>query len=220
MERDQATSGPPDYGTEEELANSVTHGIGLLASITGLIMLVFRGIQWNSLWAITSFSVYGTSLILLFLSSTLYHIRFYSEVRSVFRAIDHSSIYILIAGTYTPFTLVSLRGNWGWSLFGSVWGLALGGILFKVLSRENFSRVETATYVLMGWLSIVVAHKLFATIGLHGILLLMLGGVVYTLGIIFYNWEELRYHHAIWHLFVLGGGVCHYMAVYFFVAPP
>jgi len=219
MESDQTSSSPVFYGLNEETVNSVTHGLGVLVSIAGLVMLLFRGARSGSLWMMTSFSIYGASLILLFLSSTLYHALSYPRVKSVLRSIDHSSIYILIAGTYTPFTLISIRGNWGWALFGTIWGLALGGILFTGFFREQFPRVGTVTYVLMGWLSVVVIHRLFATIGLTGLILLILGGLVYTLGIIFYNWSELPYNHAIWHLFVLGGGTCHFLVVYFFVSP-
>ncbi|MFB6214819.1 MAG: hemolysin III family protein [Candidatus Bipolaricaulia bacterium] len=205
MESDQTSSGPVSYGVNEEAVNSATHGLGVLVSIAGLIMLLLDAARTSSLWMLTSFSIYGASLIVLFLSSTLYHALAYPRVKSVLRAIDHSSIYILIAGTYTPFTLVSIRGNWGWSLFGTVWGLALGGILFAGFFREQFPGVETLTYVLMGWLSVMVIHRLFATIGLTGLILL--------------NWSELPYNHAIWHLFVLGGGTCHFLVVYFFVVP-
>jgi len=207
------------YGKREEIANSVTHGLGTLASISGLVALLLRAVQFSNSWMLAGFLVYGISLILLFLASTLYHALPYPKVKSVFRIIDHSSIYILIAGTYTPFTLVSLRGSWGWSLFGAIWGLALVGIIFNSFFLGRFPRLESATYVLMGWLSVIVIRELFFSIGLNGILLLILGGLIYTMGIIFYKYDKFPYNHAIWHLFVLGGGACHFLVVYFFISP-
>ncbi|MCF7890224.1 hemolysin III family protein [Candidatus Bipolaricaulota bacterium] len=209
----------PVYDKKEEIVSSIIHGLGALASVTGLVLLLLRAVRLDNSWMITGFAIYGASLILLFLSSTLYHAISYPKVKSVLRAVDHCSIYILIAGTYTPFTLVSLRGNWGWSLFGTVWGLAAGGILFNSFSFGRFSRIDTATYVLMGWLSAIVLHQLLSSIGLVGVILLILGGLFYTLGIIFYKWKEFPYNHAIWHLFVLSGGVSHFFVVYYFVTP-
>lgn len=207
------------YEKKEELASSFTHGLGVLASIAGLVALLLRAVRLSSPWMIAGFTVYGNSLILLFLASTLYHALPYPRVKSVFRVVDHNSIYILIAGTYTPFTLVSLRGNWGWSLFGTVWGLAFGGILINSFSFGRFQKIGTATYVLLGWLSVIVLGQLLASIGLFGVVLLILGGLFYTLGIIFYRRESVPYNHAIWHLFVLTGGAVHFLVVYFFVTP-
>ena len=212
-------SKPASYGKREEIANSITHGLGTLASISGLVALLLRAVRLKSSWMLAGFLVYGISLVLLFLASTLYHALPYPKVKSVFRIIDHSSIYILIAGTYTPFTLVSLRGSWGWSLFGAIWGLALVGIIFNSFFLGRFPRLESTTYVLMGWLSVIVIRELFFSVGLNGILLLILGGLIYTLGIIFYKYDKFPYNHAIWHLFVLGGGACHFLVVYFFVSP-
>lgn len=207
------------YDKKEEIASYIVHGFGTLASIAGLTMLLVRAVRLGSSWMITSFGIYGASLILLFLASTLYHGVPHPKVKSVLRVADHGSIYILIAGTYTPFTLVSLRGYWGWSLFGTVWGLALGGILIGSFSFRGLPRTETATYVLMGWLSAIVIHRLLSSIGLIGVILLILGGLIYTLGIIFYKRKGFPYNHAIWHLFVLGGAVCHFLSVYFYVTP-
>lgn len=207
------------HKTKEEIANSITHGMGVLASIIGLILLIIKANQSNNRWMIASFSIYGSSMIILFLASTLYHALPHPRVKRVFQVIDHSSIYILIAGTYTPFTLVSLRGGWGWSLFGTVWGLAIVGIILDVFYHGSSSKLETISYVLMGWLSIIAIHRLFAVIGLNGILLLIGGGAVYTLGVIFYRSKKIPFNHAIWHLFVLGGGICHFLVVFFFVVP-
>ncbi len=219
MSQVSSNKAAPSYGPDAEIANSITHGIGALASIAGLIMLLLRAVRLNEVWTLVAFTIYGTSLALLFLASTLYHSFFHTGIKSVLRVLDHSSIYLLIAGTYTPFTLVSLRGSWGWALFGAIWGLALGGILFKSFYPQRFPSTETVTYVLMGWLSLVALPKLLASLGLGGLLLLIVGGIIYTLGVIFYAWKDLPYSHAIWHLFVLGGATCHYMVVYFFVAP-
>ncbi len=210
---------PATYDKKEEIASSITHGFGVLASIVGLIALLLKAVRLSNTWMITGFTIYSTSLILLFLASTLYHAFPYSRVKSVFRVVDHGSIYLLIAGTYTPFTLVSLRGNWGWALFGTVWGLAFGGIFFNSFSFGRFQKIGTTTYVLMGWLSAIVLHRLLSSVGLFGVILLIAGGLIYTLGIIFYKREGFPYNHAIWHLFVLSGGVCHFLVVYFFVAP-
>ncbi|MBS3736895.1 MAG: hemolysin III family protein [Candidatus Bipolaricaulota bacterium] len=207
------------YEPEEEIANSILHGFGILASVAGLVILLLRAIRWNNSWMLISFGIYGGSLILLFLSSTLYHGLPYQKFKKFFRVLDHSSIYILVAGTYTPFTLVSLRNGWGWALFGTIWGLAFGGILFHCISHGRFSNVGTVTYILMGWLSLIVLHQLLSSIGLVGVILLIVGGLIYSLGVIFYKREGLTYNHAIWHLFVLGGGICHFSVVYFFVAP-
>ena len=212
-------SNAASYDKREEIANSLTHGLGVLAAISGLVALLLRAVRLNDPRTLAGFLIYGISLILLFLASTLYHAIPQPKVKSIFRIIDHGSIYILIAGTYTPFTLVSLHGSLGWSLFGAIWGLALGGILFNSLFLDRFPRLESVTYVLMGWLSVIVIRQLYFSIGLSGILLLILGGLVYTLGIIFYKYEEFPYNHAIWHLFVLGGGSCHFLVVYFFSYP-
>jgi len=212
-------SNAASYDKREEIANSLTHGLGVLAAISGLVALLLRAVRLNDPRTLAGFLIYGISLILLFLASTLYHAIPQPKVKSIFRIIDHGSIYILIAGTYTPFTLVSLYGSLGWSLFGAIWGLALGGILFNSLFLDRFPRLESVTYVLMGWLSVIVIRQLYFSIGLSGILLLILGGLVYTLGIIFYKYEEFPYNHAIWHLFVLGGGSCHFLVVYFFIYP-
>lgn len=202
-----------------EWINSITHGLGIFASIAGLIMLLLRAARTENIWMFVGFSLYGASSIVLFISSTLYHALQDGKVKSFFRYIDHGSIYLLIAGTYTPFALISLSGSLGWSLFGTIWSLALFGILFDVLTSERFPKFGVATYVLMGWLSLIALPGLLNQLGIVGLSLLISGGFVYTLGIVFYTWKELSYNHAIWHLFVLGGGAFHYFTVYFFVVP-
>ena len=207
------------YTIGEEIANSVTHGIGAALSVAGLTLLVVLAAIYGDVWRVVSFSIYGSSLVLLYLCSTLYHSIQHPKVKQVLRIFDHSAIYLLIAGTYTPFTLVSMRGPWGWTLFSIVWGLALLGIAFKTVFIGRWEKLATAAYVLMGWLVVFAFKEMLITIPPGGVLWLVIGGVVYTLGVIFYAWEKLPYNHAIWHLFVLGGSACHFFAILFHVLP-
>ncbi len=207
------------YSWQEELANSVTHGIGTGLSIAGLIILVVLAVKQGSVWHVVSFSIYGSSLILLYLASTLYHSFQKPRLKHVFRVLDHSAIYVLIAGTYTPFMLVSLRGPWGWSLFSVVWGLAVAGILFKSLFISRFERLSLVVYLLMGWLGLIAARQMWMEIPTGGLIWLVAGGVFYSLGVIFYQWRLFPYHHAVWHLFVLAGSICHYFSVLLYVLP-
>ena len=210
----------------EEIANSVTHGIGALLSVAGLTMLVVYAAMAADPWVTVSVSVFGTTLVLMYLASTLYHALPHPNVKRIFRKIDHCAIYLLIAGTYTPFLLVNLRGPWGWSLFGVLWGIAILGCLFKVAFIDAgahlswWDNVSTGLYVAMGW-AIVVALKPTLELIPHPALLLMaLGGLAYTGGVVFYLWQRLPYNHAIWHLFVIAGSALHFFAIFFFVIPP
>lgn len=207
------------YTVGEEIANSVTHGIGAGLSIAGLTLLVVLAAIYGDVWRVVSFSIYGSSLVLLYLASTLYHSIQHPKVKQVLRIFDHSAIYLLIAGTYTPFTLVSMRGPLGWTIFGVVWGLALLGIAFKTVFIGRFEKLATAAYILMGWLVVVAFKEMLVTIPPGGVAWLMAGGIVYTLGVLFYAWQKLPYNHAIWHLFVLGGSICHFFAILFHVLP-
>jgi hemolysin III len=207
------------YTIGEEIANSVTHGIGTGLSIAGLTLLVALAVIYGDVWRVVSFSIYGSSLVLLYLASTLYHSIQHPKVKRVLRIFDHAAIYLLIAGTYTPFTLVSMRGPWGWTLFGIVWGLALLGIAFKTVFIGRYEKLATVAYVLMGWLVVAVFKEMLVTIPTGGVIWLVAGGVVYTLGVLFYAWQKLPYNHAIWHLFVLGGSICHFFAILFHVLP-
>ena len=208
-------------GSNEEIANGITHGVGVVLSTIGAAVLITSAALRGDVWRIASFSVYGSSLVFLYLSSTLYHLFQSSRMKQLFRVLDHTAIYLLIAGTYTPFLLISLRGVWGWTLFGIIWGLALAGIGFKVFSKRRFRGLplSTATYVLMGWLGIIALKELLARLPLGGLIWLFAGGMLYTAGIIFFSWQRLRYHHAIWHLFVLGGSACHYVAIALYLLP-
>ncbi|MFQ5652332.1 MAG: hemolysin III family protein [bacterium] len=203
----------------EEIANSVTHGIGTGLSIAGLAILVLLATSHGDVWRIVSFSIYGTTLIALYLASTLYHSFRNPRVKHVFRILDHAAIYLLIAGTYTPFMLVSLRGTWGWTLFGIIWGLALSGIVFKALYIHRFEKLSVLVYVLMGCLCATAIKQMVVSIHIGGLVWLVAGGALYIAGLIFYAWHGLRYHHAIWHLFVLGGSICHYFSILLYVLP-
>jgi len=201
----------------EEVAHSVTHGVGLLASVAGLVVLVVQAAATRDPWRITACAVYATTLVLLYGTSTLYHALSATRARRVFRVLDHSAIFLLIAGTYTPFALVSLRGPWGWSLLGIVWGLALLGITAKAVFGTRWPILSTALYVAMGWVALVAVKPLVAHVPPAAIAWLVAGGLAYTGGVVFYAWTKLRYSHAIWHLFVLAGSVCHYVAVFRYV---
>ena len=209
----------PAYSLGEEIANSVTHGVATGLSIAGLTLLVMLASLYGDVWQIVSFSIYGGSLILLYLASTLYHSFPHPKVKRVFKSIDHASIYLLIAGTYTPFLLVGIRGLMGWILFTIIWTLAIAGVGFKIFFVYRFSKFSTIAYVLMGWLAVFAAGELIARVPVGGIVWLILGGVAYTVGVIFYLWKKLPYHHAIWHLFVMLGSLCHFFAILFYLTP-
>lgn len=204
------------YTGHEELANSLTHGFGLLLSAAGLwgLMLVAGGSR-----EVASCLVYGIALILVYATSTLYHGVRDVDAKRRLRTLDHIAIFLLIAGTYTPFMLIALRGAWGWSLFGVVWSLALLGAIFELTSLRRYRRTMIALYVGMGWVGIIALKPLVAALPTPGLWLLFGGGVSYTAGVVFYRWHGLRYHHAIWHLFVLAGSVLQYLAVLWYVLP-
>lgn len=210
---------PAKYSCAEEIANSITHGLGSLLAIGGLAVLVgFASIHGDA-WHITACSIFGATLILSYASSTLYHSIPLPAAKRVLRIIDHSAIYLLIAGTYTPFTLVNLRGAWGWSLFATIWGLALLGILLKSTMLGRISGVSTLIYLAMGWIVLIAIKPMLGAVEDGGLLLLLLGGLSYSSGVIFYAWKRLPFNHAIWHLFVLAGSLFHYFAILFYVIP-
>ncbi len=205
-----------DYTPAEEIANAITHGIGTLLSIIGLIVLVVMAALSGDAGRIISFSIYGSTLIAAYLASTLYHSLRHPRTRYIFKILDHCSIYLLIAGTYTPILLLSLSGAWSWILMSVVWGLALLGIAFKIFFVRRFELVSTLAYIGMGWLAVTAWGELSRNLPAGGMRLLIIGGVVYTAGVVFYRWDRLPYNHAIWHGFVMGGSLCHFltMAVY------
>lgn len=203
----------------EELANSITHGVGLALSVAGFVVLLALSITQGSAWHVVGCGVFGVTLVLAYLASTLYHSLHRSSFKHVLQVLDHSAIYLLIAGTYTPFTLINLRGAWGWTLFGLVWTLALAGIAFKFLHGDRFKVLSTIGYVALGWIAVIAIKPLFAAVPFAGIVWLLAGGLSYTVGVVFFAWKRLPFSHAVWHLFVMGGSICHYFAVLFYVLP-
>ena len=203
----------------EEIANSVTHGIGLVASLIALPVLVIAGLSRGDLWLVVGFTIFAVSMIALYAASTTYHALPHSPAKRVARRLDHAAIYLLIAGTYTPFTLGVLRGGWGWLMLGIIWSLAILGVLFKTVYGVRYHRASTVVYVLMGWLALLAAQPLLANMPVPGIAWLVAGGLLYTGGVVFFVWKHLRYSHMVWHLFVLGGTVCHFIAVFWYSAP-
>jgi hemolysin III len=203
----------------EELLNSLTHGVGLALSVAGAVVLLVLAALRGGPLHITTCAVYGGTLITLYSASTLYHSFRAPRVRKVFQVIDHCSIYLLIAGTYTPFTLVKLQGAWGWSLFAAVWAIAVLGIVFKAFFTGRMTALSTAAYIAMGWMAVLAIKPMLALIPTGGILWIAAGGVAYTLGVVFFACNRIPYNHAIWHLFVIAGSVCHYVAVMRYVVP-
>jgi hemolysin III len=197
----------------EEIANSVSHGVGLLAALAATPFLVLAAARRGGAITIVGASVFAATTVVLYLASTLYHALPNNKAKRVFRVIDHSAIFLLIAGTYTPFTLGVLRGEWGWTLFGVVWGLAVLGVTLKSLGGIRYPRLSTALYVGMGWLALIAIRPLWVHMPVAGWLWLIAGGLAYTAGIAFYAAEHVRYGHFVWHMFVLMGTVCHFFAV-------
>jgi len=204
----------------EELANAATHGLGLMLSITGLVILVILAAMRGSAWHIVSCAIYGATLVCLYAASTLYHGIPSKRLKRALKIFDHCAIYLLIAGTYTPFLLVNLRGPWGWSLFGVVWGMALVGIILKFWFVDHFQILSTTVYLLMGWLAVIAVRPILLQIPPAGLVWLAAGGLSYTAGVVFFAWKKIPYHHVIWHVFVLGGSTCHYLAVLYSVVLP
>lgn len=208
-----------EYSVAEEIVHAVTHGIGALLSLAGLVVLVIDAAAGNDPWRIVSAAVYGSSLVILYLGSTLYHALRMPGLKEVFRVLDHSSIFVLIAGTYTPFTLVTLRGPWGWTFFGLAWGLCLAGISLKTILGKRFGFLFGLLYLAMGWMSLLALKPLVSNLAPAGFGLLLGGGLVYSLGVIFYSIDRIPWNHAIWHVLVMAGSILHYTAILFYVIP-
>lgn len=203
-----------DQSHAEELANSISHGIGLTAALVGTPFLIVDATRYGEAALIVGTSIYSATIIFLYLASTLYHALPIGRAKSVFRVIDHAAIFLLIAGTYTPFTFGVLRGAWGWSLLGVVWGLAVAGVALKIFDKASNPYFSTGLYLLMGWVVVIAVDPLFARMPTAGLLWLLAGGLWYTVGVVFFATDSrLRYGHLIWHLFVMAGSVCHYFAV-------
>jgi hemolysin III len=213
VQAEQAT-----YHIGDILANAITHGIGALLAIIGAVYLIAASTR-GSAWQVVSCSVFSATLVLVYVCSTLYHSLVRTRARHVFHILDHSSIYLLIAGTYTPFCLVTLRGPVGWTLFGVEWALAIAGVVVKSFAVDRFELASALVYLGQGWFIVVAVAPLVHTLGWHGLMWLGAGGVAYTLGIIFFALDRLRYFHALWHLFVLAGSISHYFGILFYVLP-
>lgn len=194
--------------------------MGALLSVAGLAVLVTLASRRGDAWQVTATAIYGATLVLLYTASTLYHSVRGERTKILLRKFDHASIFLLIAGTYTPFLLVNLRGPWGWSLFGVIWALAVAGVTLKFWFTGRFRLGSTLLYIGMGWLMVIAARPMLNSVPASGLWLLLAGGLSYTLGTTFYLWKRLPYHHAVWHLFVLGGSACHFFAVWIAVIPP
>ena len=201
------------FSKEEEISNSITHGIGVILSIAALVILIVFASLYGNVWHVVSFTLFGATMLLLYTSSTLLHALKPGKAKDFFEIMDHSSIYFFIAGSYTPFLLVAAQSATGWTLFGIVWGLAIAGTIFKAFFVKKFLFTSTLLYVVMGWLIVFVWNDLVAAIHLTSLILLIIGGLLYTVGAIFYIWKLFKHHHAVWHVFVLSATVCHFFAV-------
>lgn len=201
------------FSKEEEISNSITHGIGVILSIAALVVLIVFASLYGNVWHVVSFTLFGATMLLLYTSSTLLHALKPGRAKDFFEIMDHSSIYFFIAGSYTPFLLVAVQNSTGWTLFAIVWGLAIAGTIFKSFFVKKFLFTSTFLYVIMGWLIVFVWNDLVATIHSTSLILLIIGGLLYTVGAIFYIWKLFKHHHAVWHVFVLSATVCHFFAV-------
>jgi hemolysin III len=216
MQVQAATAG---YSIKEEIAHSVTHGIGALMSVIGLAALIEYSTRYGDAWHIVSSAIYGSTLITLYTTSTLYHSITRPDLKKVLQKLDHAAIFLLIAGTYTPFALVNLRGGWGWSLLGIVWSIAIAGMIMELIVKQRYKRISIGLYLGLGWLVMVAIEPMITHVAPGGMILLLIGGLFYSLGVIFYVWKTLLYHHAIWHVFVLAGSASHFFAVFLYVIP-
>ncbi len=207
------------YSVKEEVAHAVTHGLGVILAIAALVLMVAQSSLYGDSWHIASSIIYGVSLIILYTTSTLYHSIPIPAAKRVLRKLDHSAIYLLIAGTYTPFLLVNLRDGIGWYLFALVWFIALVGIILEVYRNDRFKRLSIALYLGLGWLVVAAVKPMLDHVAAGGLIWLLIGGLCYSLGVIFYVRKKILYHHAIWHVFVLAGSMAHFFAVFFYVIP-
>lgn len=207
------------YSKQEELVNRYTHGIGAIASFVAAIAVIVLASRQHDSYRLVSACIYGVSMVTFYCLSTAYHTVSTPSVRYLFRILDHASIYLMIAGSYTPFALVTLRGPWGWSLFGTVWGLGTVGAVVKIYTTHRLRFIGPLLYIALGWIVVIALKPLVAALPAGGMLLLFAGGVAYTVGVIFYLWDRLPFNHAIWHLFVLTGSACHFCAIFKYVIP-
>lgn len=207
------------FSKGEEIANAITHGIGAMLSIAALVILIVFSSMYGTAWHVVSFTLFGSTMLILYLSSTMVHAFPKGKVKDLFEIFDHSAIYFFIAGTYTPFTFIVIKGALGWTLFGIVWGLAIAGTIFKSFFVKKYLFTSTILYVVMGWLIVLGWDRIVENVQFNGIMLLVVGGVCYTVGAIFYVWRGFKFHHAIWHLFVIAGTVTHFFCILFYLLP-
>ena len=205
------------YTLGEEIFNSVSHGVGTLLEIGGMVVLIVFSAIYADAWAVVSASIYGATLTILYAMSTLYHSLTNNKAKKFFRIMDHNSIFLLIAGTYTPFTLVALRGGLGWTLFGIVWGATVLGVIFNSINLEKYKKISLVCYIAMGWVIIMAIKPMIAALPIVSLIFLVLGGICYTGGVVFYAIKKIRYFHSVWHLFVLAGSILHYFSVLFMI---
>ncbi|MGN1480426.1 PAQR family membrane homeostasis protein TrhA [Porcipelethomonas sp.] len=202
------------YTLGEEIFNSVSHGAGSLLAIAGTVVLIVFTAIYSDAWAVVSASIYGASLIILYTMSTLYHAITNNKAKTFFRIMDHDTIFLLIAGTYTPYTLVTLHGKLGWTLFGIVWGAAVLGIVLNSINLEKFKKLSMVCYVMMGWVIVFAAKPMIENLSVMSLVFLLIGGIFYTVGIVFYAVKKVRYFHSVWHLFTIAGSIFHYFSVF------
>lgn len=202
----------------EELINSITHGLGALLSIAALVVLIIIAGRNNDFWQLISFSIYGSTLVILYLSSTLYHSFTRPKLKNLFARFDHVSIFLLIAGTYTPILLISIRGIWGWTLLIIIWTVALIGAVIRSIYLHRFRKLMVAIYLLMGWMFVLAGKQIYLNLETESLVFLLLGGIAYSGGVVFYLWRKLPYSHGIWHLFVLAGSILHFFAIYYIIS--
>jgi len=207
------------YSLGEEIANAITHGIGAALSVAALVLLATFAVLYGDVWRVVSVSIYGATLVLLYLFSTLYHGIQQPRAKEVLRVLDHSAIFLLIAGTYTPLALVTLRGPWGWTIFGVIWGIALVGIVLNAFLMKKLNWLFIILYVVMGWTAVVAIKPLIAMMPRGGLAWMGIGGLIYTVGVAFYAIKKIPFNHAICHLFVLGGSTCHFFGIFYYVLP-
>lgn len=205
------------YSRKEEFLNVITHLIGLILSVAGLVLLIVFSSIYGNVWHIVSFTIFGSSMVVLYLASTLYHTARKKSLREKLNVFDHAAIYVLIAGTYTPYCLVTLNGAIGWTLFGITWGIALVGIVLKIFFTGRYNKISTISYVLMGWVAVIAARSLYNNLQTEAFVYLLLGGISYTIGALIFAFPKLPYNHAIFHVFVLAGTVCHFISVFFYL---
>lgn len=219
MNNNKPVNSPASYSAKEEMANAITHGIAALLALVACILLVNKGLHSLNALQLTGLIIYGISMVILFLASTLYHSIQVEKTRTILKQLDHSAIYLLIAGTYTPFLMISLNNRPAYILLMVLWVLALVGIVFKIFFVHRFGKISLITYLLMGWLALFVIPDIYRALPRAGFDLLVAGGLCYTIGTLFYAAKRYPFTHAVWHLFVIGGAACHCIAIYYYVLP-